>query len=290
MSGVRANEGGPQTKVGDANDEWDHSSDERFFEYYSRQSETLETRRRFTSIRDAVLRIAQSGELAPHPLDVLDVGCGAGMLPMIWAQSGHRAHGVDVNRPLLELGRRRADEAGLSVDLRVGSADALPWRDGSMDVCLALGFLEHVVSWEGCLDELLRVLRPAGVLFLSTTNKLCPVQQEFNLPLYSWYPSALKRRCEQLAASSRPGLANYASYPAVNWFTFYGLQSSLAARGCRSLDRFDLVDLSDKRSAKRIIIHAVRRIRALRWLAHVATPYTILAAIKDGQALSSRAG
>lgn len=150
-----------------------------------------------------------------------------------------------------------------------------------MDVCLALGFLEHVAPWETCLDELIRVLRPGGVLFVSTTNKLCPIQQEFNLPLYSWYPRALKRRYEKLASSVRPALANYTSCPAVNWFTFYSLRDSLAARGCRSMDRFDLVDLSDKGSARRIIIHAVRRILLLRWLAHVATPYTIVAAIKQ---------
>jgi len=277
---------GPKTGAGDTGDEWDHSSDERFVEYYSRQSQSLETRRRFTSIRDAVLRIVRMNESDRSPLDVVDIGCGAGMLTMIWAESGHRAHGLDVNRQLLELGRQRAVEAGLNVDFRIGSGVELPWGDESMDVCLALGFLEHVAPWETCLDEFIRVLRPGGVLFLSTTNKLCPIQQEFNLPLYSWYPRPLKRRYEKLASSARPELANYASYPAVNWFTFYSLRDSLAARRCRSLDRFDLVDLSDKGPVRRIIIHAVRRIVPLRWLAHVATPYTIVAAIKGGKSES----
>jgi SAM-dependent methyltransferase len=215
------------------------------------------------------------------PLDVVDVGCGAGTLSMIWAESGHRAHGLDANRRLLELGRQRAVERRLEVDFRIGSAVEVPWRDESMDVCLALGFLEHVAAWEACLDELVRVLRPGGVLFLSTTNKLCPAQQEFNLPLYSWYPGPLKRRYERLASSSRPELANHAAYPAVNWFTFYGLRDALAERGCRSLDRFDLVDLSNQGIAQRTVIHAVRWIPPLRWLAHVATPSTIVAAIKQ---------
>jgi len=258
-------------------------ANDRFFEYYARQSQSAETRRRFTSIRDAVLRIVRMNHCERGPLDVVDIGCGAGMLTMIWAESGHRAHGLDINRQLLELGRQRALEVGLNVDFRVGSALELPWGEESMDVCLAVGFLEHVAPWETCLDELVRVLRPGGILFLSTTNKLCPMQQEFNLPLYSWYPRPLKRRYEKLASSARPELANYTSYPAVNWFTFYGLRDSLAARGCRSMDRFDLVDLSDKGPARKTIIHAVRRIRPLRWLAHVATPYTIVAAIKHGR-------
>jgi 2-polyprenyl-6-hydroxyphenyl methylase/3-demethylubiquinone-9 3-methyltransferase len=277
------------TRDGDTSSSWSDphrprsAANDRFVEYYARQSQTAETRRRFTSIRDAVQRIVRTTHGERGPLDVLDIGCGAGMLAMIWAESGHRAHGLDVNRQLLELGRQRALEAGLNVDWRVGSALALPWGDEAMDVCLALGFLEHVAAWETCLDELVRVLRPGGVLFLSTTNKLCPVQQEFNLPLYSWYPRALKRRYEQLASSARPELVNFTSCPAVNWFTFYGLRDALAARGCQSMDRFDLIDLSGKGRARTIIIHAVRRIRPLRWLAHVATPYTLVAALKPGR-------
>lgn len=279
---MQAKRSGQPTGAREADDEWRDSSDARFLDYYSRESQSPQTRRSFTAIRDTVLRVVGRSEPARRPLDVVDVGCGAGTLPMIWAEAGHRAHGLDVNRQLLELGRQRAVQAGLNVDLRIGSGVALPWEDESMDVCVALGVLEHVAPWEAFLDELVRVLRPGGVLFLTTTNKLCPLQQEFNLPLYSWYPRPLKRRYERLASSARPELANYAAYPAVNWFTFHSLRDALAARGCRSLDRFDLVRLSDKGPASRLILHAVRRIVPLRWLAHVATPYTVVAATKQG--------
>jgi 2-polyprenyl-3-methyl-5-hydroxy-6-metoxy-1,4-benzoquinol methylase len=55
-----------------------------------------------------------------------------------------------------------------------------------MDVCLLPELLEHVADWQSCLNEAARVLRPGGLLYLSTTNVLCPRQQEFNLPLYSF--------------------------------------------------------------------------------------------------------
>lgn len=258
--------------------EWDHGSHSEFYEYYARESQTSRAYERFRSIRDAVLRMDQSKD-GSHPCDVADVGCGAGTQSLLWAELGHRVHGVDVNQPLLDLARKRAASAGFKIDFRLGSAVSLPLPDNSMDVCLAVELLEHVADWESCLKEFTRVLRPGGVLFMSTTNKLCPVQHEFNLPMYSWYPAPLKRRYERLSVTTRPQLANYAKYPAVNWFSFYSLRDWLSDN-FESMDRFDLMDTSNKGSAAKAVIASVRAIPALRWLAHVATPSTFILATK----------
>ncbi|MCI0421788.1 MAG: class I SAM-dependent methyltransferase [Acidobacteria bacterium] len=213
-------------------------------------------------------------------LDVVDVGCGAGTQSAIWAKLGHRVHGIDINQPLVELASERAKQSGLNIDFRVGSAVSLPWPDGSMDVCLLPELLEHVGDWKGVLHECARLLRPDGVLFLSTTNKLCPLQQEFNLPLYSWYPAKLKRYFENLAQSSRPDLANFAKYPAVNWLSFYSLRRELDALGFLSLDRFDVMDLSKKGATVRICVTCLREVPLLRWLGHVITPFTVVFSVK----------
>ncbi len=109
---------------------------------------------------------------------------------------------------------------------------------------------------------------------------LCPKQEEFNLPLYSWYPAPVKRRCERLATTSRPSIANYATYPAVNWFSFYGLREFLRPLGFRCLDRFDVVDSSAKSRAQRLVLTAIRKSSVLRFLGHVATPGTMLLAVR----------
>lgn len=257
----------------------DTSSNAAFFEYYARESQSGDTVRRFETVRNKILgfiRPLQAGEV----LDVADVGCGAGTQTMLWAESGHRARGLDINAPLIELARRRAREKSLDIQFEVGSATALPWADVSLDVCLVPELLEHVADWKRCLDEFARVLRPGGVLYLSTTNKLCPRQQEFDLPIYSWYPSWLKRRYEQLAVTTRPELVNHAKYPAVNWFTFYGLQRDLAARGLRSLDRFDAIDTRELRAIEAVALAAARRLPPLRLLGHMLTSYTIIFALK----------
>jgi 2-polyprenyl-6-hydroxyphenyl methylase/3-demethylubiquinone-9 3-methyltransferase len=259
---------------------WDHSSHQEFFNYYAEESETPGALQRFRSIRDAVLRILQreSGDLGS--LEVLDVGCGAGTQSILWAEAGHHVHALDVNQPLLELGKKRAADSGYDIDFRLGSALELPWPDKSMDVCLVIELLEHVAAWERCLQEFARVLKPGGALCLTTSNKLCPIQQEFNLPLYSWYPATLKRHFEQLAITTRPDLANFAKYPAVNWFSFYSLRIALRELGFCSMDRFDVMDLSKKGAVSHLIVSAIRRISLLRFLAHVMTPGTIAIALK----------
>lgn len=257
---------------------WDHSTHEAFFDYYAEESASPEAWIRFERIRDHILRFLPDGKTR---LDVADVGCGAGTHSRIWAERGHAVHALDVNAALVELGRKRADEAGYKIDFRVGSATQLPWPDASMDVCIALELLEHVDDWESCMREFMRVVKPGGAVFVTTTNRLCPHQAEFNLPLYSWYPRRLQQYCEKLAFTTRPDIANYAKYPAVHWFTWYGLRRVLAKRGFRSLDRFDIMDLEEKGTAARALVKAIQILPPLRWVGQVFTPGTVILAIRN---------
>jgi ubiquinone/menaquinone biosynthesis C-methylase UbiE len=257
---------------------WDHSTHERFFDYYARESQSEEALQRFSRVRDTILRLRRDG--VGRVLEVADIGCGAGTQSLVWAGCGHSVHALDINEPLLQLGRKRAAAGGYAIDFRVGSATDLPWADQSIDVCIALELIEHVGDWQSCVQEFVRILRPGGVLFMTTTNRLCPIQEEFNLPLYSWYPGLLKRRCERIAVTTRPALANYAKYPAVNWFTFYQLQRYLSALGFESLDRFQIMDATGKSFLGRLLISSMRSIPLLRRFGQFCTPGTRILAIK----------
>ncbi|MEC5161287.1 MULTISPECIES: class I SAM-dependent methyltransferase [unclassified Janthinobacterium] len=257
---------------------WNTGTHADFFAYYEKESDSEAARQRFAAIQATLLRLLGRPQRA---LAVADIGCGAGTQCRLWAQHGHQVHGADINAALVELGRQRAAQAGLAIDFAVASATALPWPDQSMDLCIAPELLEHVADWQGVLAELVRVLKPGGALFLSTSNRLCPRQQEFTLPMYSWYPGFVKRRVVALALSTRPELAGYAVYPAVHWFTFYGLRDHLAARGVVSLDRFDMMDVSGRGVLVRAALRLIRALPPLRLLAHVATSYTVLLGVKE---------
>ena len=251
------------------------NADPRFVGYYAAQSESAATRQRFDGVRRVTLETRAALGLPTTGLDIVDVGCGAGTQTLMWAADGHRAQGIDISAPLIELARRRAEEGGLAVRFHVGSATALDLPDASVDIVLVSELLEHLPQWQPCVDEALRVLRPGGVIYLSTTNRLCPKQQEFTLPLYSWYPAALKRRCERMSVTTHRHWVQYATFPAVHWFSFYQLRDYLDERGFGARDRFDAIDVGASK-LRAAVVGALRRSSALRFVGHVLTPYTVV--------------
>jgi 2-polyprenyl-3-methyl-5-hydroxy-6-metoxy-1,4-benzoquinol methylase len=262
----------------------DHSSDPRFKAYYEEKSASPAARAHFVRIRDKALGILAQQFPGTTKFDALDIGCNAGTQACVWAELGHRVRGLDVNGPLLEVARARAQAEGLDIGFDLGTATALSYDDDSVHACMMLELLEHVQDWESCVKEAVRVVKPGGVLYLSTTNALCPKQQEFNLPMYSWYPGALKRHCEKLSVTTRPEWVNHARYPAVHWFTFFGLRDYLAQLGMRSMDRFDLVDDSRLGASGRAVMWGLRHIKPLRLAGHVMTPGTAIMAVKERSA------
>src|SRR5262245_23063725 len=262
----------------------DHGATREFVDYSDRESLSARTQARFRTIKAKALGLLSRHGRPTRELRVADIGCGAGTQAMLWAEEGHRVRGLDVNAPLVAVARSRAAERGLPVTFDVGTATALPYGDASMEVCLLPELLEHVADWQSCLNEAVRVLAPGGVLYLSTTNALCPVQQEFNLPLYSWYPGRLKRRFERLAVTTRPALANHATYPAVHWFTFYSLRDYLAARGLACHDRFDMMDLETLSGGACLAVTMARALPPVRFIGHMCTEGTAVFALKESMA------
>ncbi|TSD11270.1 class I SAM-dependent methyltransferase [Curtobacterium sp. KBS0715] len=96
---------------------------------------------------------------------LVDAGCGPGHWTAHLARQGHRVSGIDAAPEFVEHARRTH---GASVDFRVGSLDALPLADGSVDGVLAwYAVIHHEPSRiGGPLDEFRRVLTPGGGLLL----------------------------------------------------------------------------------------------------------------------------
>jgi SAM-dependent methyltransferase len=255
------------------------NADRRFVDYYAQQSASAQTRHRFEGTRRVTLASRRDSGMPTESLDVADIGCGAGTQALMWATEGHRVIGVDISAPLVELARQRAAEMRVPADFRVGSANSLPIADRSVDVALVSELLEHLTAWEGCVDEAVRILRPGGVLYMSTTNRLCPVQQEFTLPGYSWYPPALKKRCERLAVTTHGHWVRHTSFPAVHWFTYYQLRDYLSERGVIAKDRFDLIPSAGSR-VRATVLTAIRRSRLLRFAGHMLTPNTVVVGLR----------
>jgi ubiquinone/menaquinone biosynthesis C-methylase UbiE len=99
--------------------------------------------------------------------DVLDVACGTGNAALRAAQAGASVVGLDLTPELLDVGRRLAGDAGLSVEWVEGDAEQLPFPDASFDVVLSAFGCMFAPRHEVAAHELTRVLRPGGRLVVT---------------------------------------------------------------------------------------------------------------------------
>jgi 2-polyprenyl-3-methyl-5-hydroxy-6-metoxy-1,4-benzoquinol methylase len=100
---------------------------------------------------------------------VLDVGGGAGYFSTALRGAGARVICVDVDAG--EMSWRAGTPPPGAV---LGSALQLPVRTGRVDVCFSSNVLEHVPDPFRMAEEMVRVTRPGGTVFLSFTNWLSP--------------------------------------------------------------------------------------------------------------------
>ncbi len=98
--------------------------------------------------------------------DVLEVGCGTGLLLRRMAAFARSARGVDLSPGMLEQARARG------LDVGEASATDLPFPDASFDVVCSFKVLAHVREVERALGEMARVVRPGGYVIAELYNPL----------------------------------------------------------------------------------------------------------------------
>jgi ubiquinone/menaquinone biosynthesis C-methylase UbiE len=198
------------------------------------------------------------GELrgVERPL-VLDVATGTGRLPLALLRERFRGRivGVDLSRGMLRHAWRNLAAYRDQVSLLWDDASRLPFSDGTFDAVTCLESLEFMPHPQEVLAEMVRVLAPGGVLFVTNRvgyearllpGKAIP-REEFKqalaaLPLSDWrvlrwqvnYDQALARKAGERAAGAPRGmeLADLLRCPACGGAVERGA-AEVACRDCR---------------------------------------------------------
>ncbi|HEY5878379.1 MAG TPA: class I SAM-dependent methyltransferase [Nakamurella sp.] len=105
--------------------------------------------------------------------DLLEIGCGAAHLAAQAAARGARSAGIDVADSMLQLARTAHPE----INTHLGSAEDLPFPDHRFDAVVGHLVILHLSRPELAAAEAFRVLRPGGLLVLSTWD--LPVRNRF---------------------------------------------------------------------------------------------------------------
>ncbi|MBN1240580.1 MAG: bifunctional 2-polyprenyl-6-hydroxyphenol methylase/3-demethylubiquinol 3-O-methyltransferase UbiG [Gammaproteobacteria bacterium] len=119
------------------------------------------------------LRLDYIRRRAPlHEANVLDVGCGGGLLAEAMAGEGAHVTGIDMAPANVDIARSHAAAAGLAIDYQcMGVADIAATRPGAFDVVTCLELLEHVPRPDEVVAACAAAVRPGGTVFFSTINR-----------------------------------------------------------------------------------------------------------------------
>jgi SAM-dependent methyltransferase len=99
---------------------------------------------------------------------VLDVACGTGVVAVTAARRGARVTGLDLTPPLLDVARDNARIAEVEIDFHEGDAEALPFPDATFDAVLSQYGHIFAPRPDVVTGEMLRVLKPGGIIAFST--------------------------------------------------------------------------------------------------------------------------
>jgi 2-polyprenyl-6-hydroxyphenyl methylase/3-demethylubiquinone-9 3-methyltransferase len=127
---------------------------------------------RLSYIRDqACAHFARKGLLPLKGLAVCDVGCGGGLVTEPLARLGAEATGLDASAAAIKIARQHAKVSGLAIEYREGSVEDMAAGKARYDLITALEIAEHVAHLDSFMRALSALLKPGGLLIMSTLNR-----------------------------------------------------------------------------------------------------------------------
>lgn len=104
--------------------------------------------------------------------NMIDVGCGGGILTESLALSGAKMTGIDMGQQALEIAQLHALEAGLKIDYQHTTAEAMAAEHaGEFDAVTCMEMLEHVPDPQAIIEACASLVKPGGDVYFSTLNR-----------------------------------------------------------------------------------------------------------------------
>ena len=129
---------------------------------------------RMAFVRDTALRHFQkpAGRAPLQGLTAYDIGCGGGLATLPLARLGAAVTGVDASPEAIGAAKAQAAAQGLPAAFAVDSVEAMAARGAKpADLVIALEIIEHVADVRSFLQAIAALVRPGGLLILSSINR-----------------------------------------------------------------------------------------------------------------------
>lgn len=119
---------------------------------------------------------------------LLDCGCGIGLSLYYLSQYFNNSFGVEIDKKSFEIAKKQFDKLKCKAKLKFYNGKRLPFADNYFDIVTSMEVWEHASNTQVMLGEIKRVLKPDGILHITTANKLWPIEPHYKLPFLSYLP------------------------------------------------------------------------------------------------------
>lgn len=179
---------------------------------------------RFNAFQAAcyTLALRQAGDI--HGKTVIDLGAGDGALSSLMARRGAKVVVVDNQEAGLAIARKMFEARGLPGEFVQGDAGHTPLPNESADVVMCSEIIEHLDHPEEMLQEAHRLLKPGGILVITTPHRLGEIfMSQFHVHEYE--PTELKSLVEKTFDQVSVLESHH-----IFWFSFYGYRFPMLRR------------------------------------------------------------
>lgn len=111
--------------------------------------------------------------------NVLDIGTGSGHMASYFGKHAREVHSVDV------VDERRIKNGYKYTKV---NSEVLPFEDSTFDIVISNHVIEHVTDQQKHLDEIFRVLKKGGYVYVATPSRLWITDPHYRLPFINWMP------------------------------------------------------------------------------------------------------
>ena len=101
---------------------------------------------------------------------VLDLGCGGGYVSReLYNRTGAKIYGIDNSEKAICLAIKKSE--GMPISYKKQDVRNLPFKENFADVILCIGIIEHIKNHNQCIDEVRRVLKNNGLVYVVSSNR-----------------------------------------------------------------------------------------------------------------------
>lgn len=122
---------------------------------------------------------------------LLDLGCGIGLTTAVLANCFPDSTGCDIGRKEVLASKELLKLLKIKIPVVFYDGKHLPFKDNTFDIVTSIEVIEHVSHPNIMLREIKRVLKPDGILHITTANKWWPIEPHYHLLLLSYLPKNL---------------------------------------------------------------------------------------------------